>query len=232
MCQEGKILHKGHRERLRQKFVKAPEALENHEFLELLLTFSIPRKTTNDIAHNLFNKFGSLANIFDAPINALTSIRGVGLTTAIFIKLVSVIIRLYTEDKIVPTNKIITKDQVGQMLMSKFIGRNEEHVALILLDPKMCLLFYDIISKGSFNKVDVNIREVIQLTLNHHAKYVIIAHNHPSGLALPTKDDIETTISLKKALQMINAKLLDHFILSDNDYVSLADSDLKEIFFI
>ena len=231
MPKEGKILHKGHRERLRQKFIKAPESLEKHEFLELLLTFSIPRANTNHIAHNLLNKFGSFSAIFDASIKCLSSVEGVGFISAVLIKTVSVMIRFYTEDKTLPSNKIITNDQVGQMLMNKFIGRSEECVALILLDAKMRLLFCDIICKGNFNRVDVNMCEIVHLILNHHAKYAIVAHNHPSGLALPSKDDIETTISIKNALKMINATLLDHFILSDNDYVSLADSDLKETCF-
>ncbi|MDQ5983449.1 MAG: hypothetical protein RUMPE_00467 [Eubacteriales bacterium SKADARSKE-1] len=224
-------MHKGHRERLRKKFIKAPESLERHELLELLLFFSIPRKTTNHIAHKLLDKFGSFSAIFDAPINTLTSVEGIGLASAILIKNVAVMIRLYAEDKATPNNKIITKNQIGRLLMSKFTGRSEEHIALVLLDPKMRLLFCDIIAKGYFNKVEVNTREIIQLILNHHAKYVIVAHNHPSGLAFPTKNDIETTIFLKETLRRINVVLLDHFIFSDNDYVSLSDSDLKETVF-
>lgn len=231
MCKEGEFLHKGHRERLRQKFIKSPESLEKHEFLELLLTFGIPRANTNTIAHNLLDKFGSFSAIFDSSIKTLTAVNGVGLISAVLIKIVSVMIRFYMEDKTSPTNKVITNDQVGQMLMSKYIGRSEECVAVILLDAKMRILYCDIVCSGNFNKVDVNMCEIIRLVLNHHAKYVIIAHNHPSGLAFPTKNDIETTISIKNALQMINATLLDHFILSDSDYVSLADSDLKETCF-
>lgn len=220
-------MHKGHRERLKKKFIKCgADSLETHELLELLLYYGIPRKDTNDLAHTLINIFGSLPQVFDAPMSSLLKVDGVGESTAILIRLVSKLSRVYAEKNYEANSKRPTKTQVEQIILNKFIGRIKEHVVLVLFDAKRNMVFCDVVSQGSFGSTGFHIREIIELALKFNAMWAIIAHNHPSGIALPSREDVETTIELRNALKLIEVKLVDHIIVADNDYVSIADSEL------
>lgn len=220
-------LHKGHRERLKKKFIKCgADSLETHELLELLLYYGIPRKDTNELAHTLINIFGSLPQVFDAPMSSLLKVDGVGESTAILIRLVSKLSRVYAEKNYEANSKRPTKTQVEQIILNKFIGRIKEHVVLVLFDAKRNMVFCDVVSQGSFGSTGFHIREIIELALKFNAMWAIIAHNHPSGIALPSREDVETTIELRNALRLIEVKLVDHIIVADNDYVSIADSEL------
>ena len=102
----------------------------------------------------------------------------------------------------------------------------------MLLDPKGKLLYCDIISKGSISASDVNIKKILQLAVKYKAGGAVVAHNHPSGIALPSKADVNVTISLKKSLQAIGVLLLDHIIVCDMEYVSMSElEDYEHIFF-
>lgn len=220
-------MHSGHRERLKKKFVKyGADSLEAHELLEMLLFYGIPRKDTNELAHKLIDSFGSLPQVFDVPMNSLLQINGIGNSTAILIRLVSKLSRVYAEKNYKVNNKRLTKTQIEKIILNKFIGRIKEHVVLVLFDTKRNLVFCDIISQGSFGSTRLHIRDIIELALKFNATNAIIAHNHPSGIALPSREDIETTIELKNALKLIEVRLVDHIIVADNDYVSIADSEL------
>lgn len=206
------------------------DSLETHELLELLLFYGIPRKDTNELAHTLIDSFGSLAQVFDAPMNSLTRINGIGESTAILIRLVSKLSRVYAESNCKSDKKRLSKAQIEKVILNKFIGRIKEHMVLVLFDAKRSLVFCDIISQGSFVSTKFHTREIIELALKYNATVAIIAHNHPSGVALPSREDIETTIALKHALSLVDVRLIDHIIVADNDYVSLADSEIgKEI---
>lgn len=220
-------MHSGHRERLKRKFVKfGADSLETHELLEMLLFYGIPRKDTNELAHILINTFGSLPQVFDAPIESLMKVSGVGESTAILIRLVSKLSRVYAEKNYKINNKRLTKKEIEKIILNKFIGRIKEHVVLALFDARRNLVYCDVISQGSFSSTGFHIRNIIELALKFNATKAIIAHNHPSGIALPSREDIETTIELKSALGLIDVKLLDHIIIADDDYVSIADSEL------
>ena len=220
-------MHSGHRERLKKKFIKyGADSLETHELLELLLFYGIPRKDTNELAHVLINTFGSLPQVFDATINRLLKINGIGESTAVLIRLVSKLSRVYAEKNYETNNKRLKKEQIEKIILNKFIGRIKEHVVLALFDAKRNLMFCDVISQGSFGSTGVHTRDIIELALKFNATKAIIAHNHPSGIALPSREDIETTVELKNALKLIEVKLVDHIIVADNDYVSIADSEL------
>lgn len=220
-------LHNGHRLRLKKKFMKyGADSLEEHELLELLLFYGIPRKDTNELAHTLINNFGSLSQTFDAPMSRLLDINGIGESTAMLIKLVSKLSRVYAERNFKTSNKKLTKEQVEKIILNKFIGRIKEHVVLALFNVKRNMVFCDIVAQGTFDSTGFYMRDIIELSLKYDATKAIIAHNHPSGIALPSQEDIETTINLKNALSLIGVKLIDHMIIADNDYVSIADSDL------
>ncbi len=224
-------VHKNHRSRVRKKFLlEGLDVFETHEALEFLLFYCVPYKNTSELAHRLLDTFGSLSAVFDAPYDALIEF-GMTETQASMIKLIPEISRLYIDDKHNNNEKIFDYDNAHKKILSKYIGRDNEQVLLILLDAKGKEVFCGIISKGSLNDTSVPIRKIVDYSLRYNAKSAIIAHNHPSGVALPSKDDMNTTANVKSALDLIGVKLLDHFIVADNDCVSLAQSRIAPALF-
>ena len=222
--------HAGHRDRLRKKFlINDIDSLEDHEILELALFYAIPRKNTNEIAHALLENFGSISSIFDAPIGRLKEIKGIAENSAVFIKLISALARLYFERKYNSKGAAPSLNQIRDNLVMKFIGRNEESIALVLLDAKGKILFDGIINKGSINGVDLYIRKMIELVTMYNAASLIMAHNHPSGIAVPSSDDIRSTEKIRNLFAGMQVAVLDHIIVADNDYISLRQT-LPEIF--
>ncbi|MEE1076886.1 MAG: JAB domain-containing protein [Acutalibacteraceae bacterium] len=220
--------HNGHRNRLRKKFLdNSFDGLETHEILELMLYYAIPRKDTNPIAHKLIDSFGSLSAVFDAPIDKLKE-QGISENCAIYLKLIPQICRMYMEDKHNNKEKVIDIDNTGEKLKHKFVGRDYEAVVLLLLDSKYKEVFCGVVSKGSVSACEVYVRKVIELAVLYNAKFAVLAHNHPSGLALPSNADIVTTKRVHQALRLIDVVLLDHVIVADDDYVSLKESGFME----
>mgnify|MGYP002351638105 CR=1 FL=1 len=220
-------MHEGHRDRLRNKLIKyGADSLEKHEILELLLYYAVPRRNTNDIAHRLIDAFGSISGIMDAPMSSLVDVDGIGEKSAVLLKLIPVLTRLYTEDKYQNKDKIMNEEKIHDIIEHKFIGRENENIALMLMDSKMKLLFFGIVNEGNANSVDMYISKIISLTIKYSAVYAVIAHNHPSGIALPSTDDIATTRELSTALKLVSVRLLDHIIVADDDSISLHSSGL------
>ncbi len=224
-------MHDGHRDRLRKKFImNDTDSMEDHEILELALFYAIPRKNTNEIAHNLLKHFGSISSVFDAPISSLKEVDGIGENAAVFIKLISSLSRIYTERKYNSKQSILKLSEINDRLLKKFIGRNEEVVAIALLDAKGKLVYDGVINKGTINGVDLYIRKIIELVVNYNAVSVAISHNHPSGVALPSADDIKSTERINNILAGMQVKLLDHIIVADQDYVSMRESFIGSMF--
>lgn len=220
--------HSGHRDRLRKKFLdNSFDGLEMHEILELMLYYGIPRKDTNPIAHKLIDSFGSISAVFDAPVDKLKE-QGISENCAIYLKLIPQICRLYMDDKHNNTDKIIDVENAGEKLKHKFVGRDYEAVVLLLLDSKHKEVFCGVVSKGSVSACEVYVRKIIELAVMYNAKFAVLAHNHPSGLALPSNDDIYTTGKVFQALKLIQVALIDHVIVADDDYVSLRESGFMD----
>lgn len=218
--------HTGHRQRLKKKFIEnGLDVFEPHEALELYLFYAIPRKDTNPLAHRLIDKYLTIAGVCDAPIDELQNEFGLSESAAIFLKLLPEMARLYSESKMSYDN-VIDLDKLGEIFKAKFIGRTSEAVALMLGDAKGKMIYFNIISKGSLNSTDMPIRKIVDLALRHNAKTAFLAHNHPSGTALPSRNDLETTRKLLEVLQSVGVELIDHYIVTDEDYVSLRESGM------
>ncbi len=223
-----KNIHKGHRQRMRHKFLLSGlDDFEQHQALELLLYYAVPRCDTNPMAHRLLEHFGSISAIFDAPVDVLKE-AGVSETMATLLKIIPEFSRLYLDDKYNNKNKIINFDNLIEYFVNKFVGRNEETVMLLLADAKGKEIFSGVIAKGSLNTSDVPVRKVVDLSLRYNAKTAVLAHNHPSGVAIPSLADINTTRDIYDALSHINVLLVDHIIIADGDGISIAQSQLGE----
>jgi DNA repair protein RadC len=227
MAKGEKSVHQGHRQRLKERFLK--EGLDNfeeHQVLELLLFYGIPQRDTNEIAHELIKKFGSLSDVLEATSEELAEVRFVGENVSTLFKLVTAVSRHYQIScamKEVILNHI---EDCGRYLVPFFYGRNQETVFLLCLDAKRKVLCCEKVGQGGVNSAGVPIRQIVETALKANASTAILAHNHPSGLALPSREDVQTTRRVAAALDAVEVELTDHIIVADNDWVSLAQSGL------
>ena len=207
-------IHDGHRQRLKERFCK--EGLDNFDelhVLEMALFYSMGRRDTNPVAHNLLTRFGSLKHVLEASTEDLIQVDGVGEHSAIFLRFLREIGRYY-QVKCAESNVILqTIDRCGEYLTPYFFGRNNETVFLLCLDAKCKVLSCQNMGEGSVNSANISIRKLVESALRVNATSVVIAHNHPSGLALPSDADVQATIRLGKALRMVDIILVDHIIV-------------------
>ena len=223
-------LHDGHRNRLKNRFLnEGLTNFEDHNVLELLLFYSIPRSDTNEIAHELLNKFGSLHGVFEAGMEDLMSVNGISRHSAVLIKMIPELFVVYGRDKVRDIQKINSSDDAKQFFIPRFYGKVREEVQLVLLVDKMNIIKWVKIYEGSVNSANVPIRKIVEIAIENRATNVIIAHNHPTGLILPSKDDLRATAKVREALALVDVKLLDHVIVSDNEAASLKDSGYSEL---
>lgn len=219
-----KNVHEGHRERMRNKYVnKGIEVFEQHEILEMLLFYAIPRKNTNDIAHRLLEACGSLSAVFDAPIDILMQ-QGLSYNAAVLLHMIPDLSRAYQSDKFDNEEKIITDENIGKKMVHLFAGKNEECVYAFFLDAKGKEKYSGIISKGDASSAPLFSKDIVSIAERCKAVTVIIAHNHPSGVAFPSRADLEATADIADALDTIGIHLADHIIVADRDYISLSST--------
>lgn len=218
-------IHDGHRERMKKRFLE--EGLDSFtqiQALELLLFYCIPQKDTNPLAHALLDRFGSLSQVLEAPVEELRKVPGVGDHTATFLHLITEAGRFYlvnrsSQEKILPT-----LESCAEFMLPFFFGRKVETVFLLCLDAKCKVLCCREIGEGSINAAGISVRRVVETALNAGATTVVLAHNHPSGLALPSAEDIQTTRRVAMALSAVEIQLADHIVVADGDYVSMVQS--------
>ena len=217
-------IHDGHRERMRQRYDQmGADGFHDHEMLEMLLSCALPRVDTNPIAHQLLQVYGSLNSICNAPRESLQKIPGIGPNAATLLRLIPGLCRMYYSEH--ETHVVLnTPEKCANYLIPQFIGRVVETVFLLCTDSKHRLLSCTLLSTGSLTSASVDPRTVVEIALRFNAAHVVLAHNHPNGVALPSDDDLATTNHLYKALSSVSIHFLDHIIVADNDYVSMADS--------
>lgn len=218
-------IHDGHRQRLKERFLKAGlESFAPVNVLELLLFYCIPRKDTNVIAHRLLDTFGSFQGVLNARAEDLQAVEDIGENTATFLCLLNAVNRYYQSSAVEDIKVIRSVEDYGTVLMPNFAGRRNEMVFLLCLDTKCKVICCRQIGEGSVNSAGVSIRKIVEVALGVGASVVVLAHNHPSGVAIPSGEDMQTTIRAAKALQTVDVTLLDHLIFADNDYISLRQS--------
>ena len=222
-------IHQGHREKMRQRFLKSGlEGFADHEALELLLYYAIPRQDTNPIAHRLMDRYGSLTAVLSAPAEDLKKVEGIGESAAVFLKLVPAVCqkaKLSGGGRDVILN---TTEETGNYLIERFSGETAEVIYALCIDRKGKLLACKRIGEGDTASAGLNIRKLVECALLTAASGVVLSHNHPSGIALPSQDDYATTQRVKDGLGTIGVALTDHIIVADGDFVSMADSGYLE----
>lgn len=224
--------HEGHRERLKRRFLESGiNALEDHEALELLLFYAVPYKNTNPLAHDLINRFGSFHAVFDASVNEICKVDGMTEHRAVLLKLVHSIECKYLQSMQKNIRFIDGTESAGEYLKSRFYGLKIEHFVTVYLDNSGKILKCSTISEGCINVSPVNIRKILEDVVATDATSVILSHNHPGGIPKPSPDDIDMTKRIINSLQPFNVSVLDHIIVADNKYISLADTPGYSVLF-
>lgn len=219
--------HDGHRERLRKRFLThGLDVLQDHEVLELLLFYALPRKDTNDLSRKLLKHFGSISAVLEAPLSELKAFDGIGDHAAVLLHLITPLSRRYLLSRHDKGICLSTTQACGEYLLPYFFGATEEMVYILCLDAKCKVLACRLLHKGSVNSAAVSLRKAAEIAIGCSATSVVLAHNHPSGLALPSKADEETTMLLRNTLEPLEIMLIDHIIVAENDFVSMADNGL------
>lgn len=224
-------VHDGHRERLRARFAEhGLESFNELNALELLLCYAIPRRDTNELAHRLLDAFGSLSGVFQASMQELTSIPGIGENAAVLILMVPQIVKKAHVSKAKETKIIRNSTDAGNYLLPYFLDEQDEIVMMLCLDNKRAVICCREMGRGVVNCVDANIRRMVETALKVKTTTVIIAHNHPNGVALPSREDDNFTRTLYRSLGLLGITLEDHIIVANDEFVSLADSGVMHLF--
>ena len=218
-------IHGGHRQRLKTRFLKEGlEHFDEHQVLELLLFYCIPRQDTNPIAHTLLEHFGSLTQVMEAAPSELQKVKGMGESSAAFLSLLNSFCRYYQISRASSAVILNTLEECGRYLMPFFYGRRNETVYLLCLDAKCKVLSCKEVGEGSVNSAAVPIRRIVEMALGANATSAILAHNHPSGIAVPSTEDQLTTKQLAVALAAVDITLVDHMVIADEEFVSMRQS--------
>jgi len=218
-------IHDGHREKMRKRFLKGGvEPFADHEVLELLLYYALPRRDTNPIAHALMERYGSLSAVLAAPVEDLQNVEGIGERAAVLLSLVPQVCKKARISDVEKETVLSTTERAGAYLLECFAGEQHEVIYQLCLDRKGKLLTCKRLGEGSVASADLDIRRMMENAILCQASAVVLAHNHPSGVALPSQEDYAATDRVQAALATIGVELADHIIVADGDFVSMADS--------
>ena len=216
--------HDGHRQRLKTEFLARPDSFPDHKLLQLLLFSANPRSDTNPLAHELLERFGSLAGVLDASPEELQKVKGVGEHAAVLFKAAKELSGRYLTVRTQMDDIARNSRDYFSQLRYYFFGAQRELLYLLCMDGKHKVLGIRKLGEGNVNSVNVTPRLLAEAALSLNAAAVVLAHNHVSGIALPSDEDIATTESLAPFLAKLGIELVDHVIFVDDDMVSLRDS--------
>ena len=225
-------MHEGHRERVREKYkLNGLQGFADHEVLELLLFYANKRGDTNETAHRLINTFGSISAVMEAPYEELIKVKGVGDVAATLITCIPQIFRRYKQDKAADIKEVSCVSEAAEYLAPKFFGLRNECVGIVSLDVQNRIINFSLVAEGTVTLAQVDVRKVAEIALRNNAHSIIIAHNHPSGVAAPSKEDVATTQTIINALKAIGIAVSDHIILCDSEaYAMSAKERLADMF--
>ena len=223
--------HAGHRQRMRARVKNyGLDSLEEHEALEYLLYLTNAQKDTNEIAHDLIERFGDFAGVLEASEEELCTVKDVGPATARMLHLLPQVSRYYGRSRTSAARCIKTTEQRGSYLMAKFAWSDYERAMLVSLDSRRRVRAAVWLREGSTDRVSLDIKCVVEAAIKGGTDAVVLCHNHPNGVALPSLEDMEATGSIARALGLVKVHLLDHFILTDTEYFSMRDANRLPIY--
>ena len=222
MSQKQKPSYLGHRQRLRDKFASGGlDPFLDHETLELLLTYCIARRDTKPAAWALVKRFGSLSAVLDAPYEELCAVKGVGEQSALFLKLIRAVFKKYSLDEVSTGTPIRTPKQVLEYCKASLAGKKEECLEVIYLSVRNTIMGTQVVASGLIDRVAVSPRKIVECALAAKAAAIILVHNHPSGDATPSQEDIDLTQDVVRAAALFGISVHDHIIVGKGAHYSL-----------
>ncbi|MBQ8807976.1 MAG: DNA repair protein RadC [Clostridia bacterium] len=221
-------MHAGHRNRVKERFLKEGlSSFADHEVLELLLFYAIPQGDTNPIAHRLLSEFSSLSAVFNAPVEELCKVDGIKEHSATLIKLIPQISQFYSSLQVREKKQILTSQDAGTYVCGMIGCKKSEVFAVICLDSQRNILAFEILEEGTVSEANVHPRKVVEYALRQNAAAVILAHNHPSGGAYASENDRRLTTQLCTLFEGMGISVIDHIISASSEkFISMADSGL------
>lgn len=216
-----KHIHDGHRDRMRDRFLKTGlSSFEKHEILELLLFYAIPRKNTNEIGHYLINKFSSIAKVFDADTKALQEIDGISKNSAIFLKMIPQVCKRYVNEEY-KSLRLTDAGEIAQFAIKEFSEADHEMLKMAFLDNNCGLIACVDISKNDGNSLILDKKRIIQLSTMYHSAYMILMHNHLNGDVTPSFAEKVSVQTLNGFFRKLNLALMDSIIVSGTKTLSM-----------
>ncbi len=223
-------MHEGHRQRMLEKLA-SESVLQDHELLEILLFYAIPRKNTNETAHSLIDACGSLSNVFKADVKVLASVNGVGPSTAAFLKTVgSIYSRMGAEGFRETSHTIFSYRDFSEYIAGRYKAMQTEYFELFALDAKNRICFAQEFTTGERDRVELSSTDVSKFIADHGPKGIVMAHNHPNAPSAPSAHDDECTRLTHVLCSLNNVILIDHVIVgNDGTYSYYLSGELEKI---
>ncbi|HIF51135.1 MAG TPA: JAB domain-containing protein [Thiotrichaceae bacterium] len=214
-------------ERPREKLLeKGPAALSDAEILAIFLRIGRKGLSALGLARELLDKFGGLRQLIDADENQFCQIKGLGMVKYAQIQAAIELGRRYLQAELEAGDIFTSPEQTREFLTLKLRAYPYEVFACLYLDNRHRLISFDELFRGTIDSAQVHAREVVRSAIKHNAAAVILSHNHPSGVAEPSQSDVNLTQELKKALQLVDVRVLDHLIIGSGEAISLAERGL------
>ena len=209
--------HAGHRERLRKRYAENGfSGFAEHEILELLLTFAIPRINTNPQAHRLIDRFGSLTGVLEANQKELEAVEGIGPQASTLLTMMLPLLREYEQKKLLPRVRFGNYADLAAYCRTLYLGVCREEFYVLSLDADLHLLAAKRIAEGTPTEVSALPRQVLEELLRNHAACAVISHNHPSGSLMPSQEDVDITLAIQSVLTGVGIRLYDHVLIAGN----------------
>lgn len=218
-------IHAGHRDRQKKRFIENGDfkGFADHNILEMLLFYSIPRKDTNELAHALINRFGSLQRVLEASYEDLITVNGISENSACLIKMMLPLYRRYAENCVKEKKTFEQREDIIEYLKSIYTGMSEEQINLLCFDSKMNLITRVVLGTGDISSAGFSMRKLVEAAIGNNACTILLAHNHPHSLASPSRADIDTTEKICQSMKELNINVLDHIIIANDQYCSCLD---------
>lgn len=228
-----KNLHEEHRKRVKEEFLLRgfDENTPPHKVLELLLFYCVPRVDTNPLAHELIERYKTLSGVLDAPVEELVTFKGITRNNVVLFKMIMSVARIYQAESRLKGTRFGKYEEMCKYIVDRFMGITEERFAVMHIDSFGKMLEFSFVSGGDTNNVMISNRDLLESVIRNKTAAVVVAHNHHNGLPLPSDQDVVATERIADVLASVDVRLIDHLIISRNEYVSMAQSQkYKDIF--
>lgn len=226
MTAEPKPNHSGHRDRLRERFVKSPESLPDYEILELFLFMAIPRRDVKPLAKALLAQYKTLNAVMAADITALTAFDGISENTAIALKAMHEMALRLKRGEVMGKPLLNNWDRLMDYLHTALADEKREQVRVLFMDKRNHLIADEMQQQGTVDRSSLYPREVLKRALELSATAIVVVHNHPSGDLTPSEDDVTMTSAVADVLSPVGIVLHDHLIISAKGYYSFKSNGL------